>query len=159
VAVGVEREIRFVVTEGEAPRGGRAIEQGYLLRRPASLRVRLIDDSHARVTLKLPRSEGRFEWEVPIPASLARVLLALPLPRVAKHRRLEGRLEVDSYRWPRPLIICECELEAGEGPDLRDAAARSRFMEEHRPEWVRAWKDVTDDPTMTAASLARRPSR
>jgi hypothetical protein len=48
------------------------------------------------------------------------------------------------------------ELADGEGPDLRDAPARVAFMEAHRPAWVRAWYDVTDDPAYTNARLARR---
>lgn len=152
----MEREIRYVVDDGDPPPGGRRLVQGYLLRRPVSLRVRLVDGRSARVTLKAPRAEGRREWEADLPAALARWLVALPLPRVEKQRRREGDLDVDVYSWPVSLVVCECELPPGGGPDLRDAEARGRWMEARRPAWVRSWRDVTDQPGMTAAALARR---
>lgn len=154
--MGVEREIRYVVDEGEPPPGGRDIVQAYLLRRPLSLRARVLDGREGWITLKAPRAEGRFEWEIAAPAALARWAARLGLPRVEKLRRVEGDLEVDVYRWPRRLVVCECELAAGQGPDLRDAAARAGWMEARRPAWVRAWRDVTDDGAYTAAALARR---
>jgi len=67
-----------------------------------------------------------------------------------------GRLEIDVLGWPPGIVLIELELAPGEGPDLRDAAARARFMEAHRPAWVRGWRDVTDDPAYTNARLARR---
>jgi CYTH domain-containing protein len=155
----VEREIRFRVAEGEPPPGGEPMVQVYLLRGRATARVRLVADRAARFALKLPRTEGRFEWECPVPAALARALLRLPLPRVEKTRRREGRLEVDRLAWPPGIVLVELELAPGEGPDLRDAPARARAMEAHRPAWVRAWSDVTDDPDYTNARLARPPRR
>lgn len=154
--MGVEREIRFLVTEGEPPAGGRRLVQAYLLRGRATLRVRLVDGREARATLKLPRAEGRWEWELGVPAVLVRWLLALPLPRVEKTRLVLGELEVDRLSWPEPLLLCECELAPGTGPDLRDVEARQRWMEARRPGWVRAWHDVTDDRRFTNARLARR---
>jgi CYTH domain-containing protein len=157
--VGIEREIRYVVEDGVPPPGGRHMVQAYFLRGRISLRVRLVDDREGSVTLKAPRAEGRREWERPVPGALARRLVALPLPRVEKERRREGELEVDAYAWPARLVVCECELAQGVGPDLRDRAARARWMEARRPAWVRAWRDVTDDPSFTAAALARRRPR
>ncbi len=157
--LAVEREIRFRVTRGEPPTGGRAMVQAYVWRGRGTLRVRLVEGGEARMTLKAPRHEGRFEWEWPIPASLARTVLALPLPRVEKTRLRSGRLEVDRLSWPAPIVLCELELGADEGPDLRDADARRRVMEGHRPEWVEDWEDVTDDPRYTNARLARRRPR
>jgi CYTH domain-containing protein len=157
--LGVEREIRFRVTEGTPPAGGVAMEQVYLLRGRVTARVRRAEGRPARFTLKAPCGDGRFEWELPVPGALARALLRLPLPRVAKHRRREGRLEVDQLDWPPGLVLVELELAPGEGPSLRDVAARARFMEAHRPAWVRAWHDVTDDPAYTNARLARRRPR
>jgi len=154
--MSIEREIRFLVTAGRPPPGGARMVQAYLLRGPATLRVRAVEGKPARLTLKLPRGDGRYEWEWRVPGALAGALLRLPLPRVEKRRSLEGRLEVDRLEWPRELVLVELELGAGEGPELRDAAARARFMEAHRPAWVEAWSDVTDDPTYTNASLARR---
>lgn len=154
--MAIEREIRFRVTEGEPPAGGRRIVQAYLLRGKATARVRLSEGRPASFTMKLPAAEGRHEFACPLPEALARAILRLPLARVEKTRREEGRLEVDRLHWPADLVLVELELRAGEGPDLRDADARRRFMEAHRPPWVRAWHDVTDDPAYTNARLARR---
>lgn len=151
-----EREIRFRVTDGDPPAGGRRLVQGYLLRGPITARVRIAEGKPARFNVKLPAAEGRHEFEWRLPEALARALLRLPLPRVEKHRRREGRLEVDRVDWPADLVLVELELRDGEGPDLRDVVARRRFMEAHRPAWVRAWHDVTDDPDYTNARLARR---
>ena len=151
----IEREIRFRVTAGRPPPGGARIEQAYVLRGRVTLRVRRKEGSGARLTLKLPRGDGRYEWERRIPGPLADALLRLPLPRVEKRRSVEGRLEVDRLEWPVEIVLVELELRPGEGPDLRDAAARARFMEAHRPRWVESWTDVTDAPTYTNARLAR----
>lgn len=151
-----EREIRFRVTDGDPPAGGRRLEQAYLLRGPVTARVRVGEEPGALFNVKLPAAEGRHEFEWRLPGRLARALLRLPLPRVEKLRRREGRLEVDRLLWPEEIVLVELELREGEGPDLRDVAARHRFIEAHRPPWVRAWHDVTDDPAYTNARLARR---
>lgn len=154
--MGIEREIRFRVSRGGPPSGGRAIVQAYLLRGRATLRVRLVEGAQAWLTLKLPGREGRFEWQRRVPVALARALLALPLPRVEKTRLRQDGLEIDRLHWPERLVLCEWELAPGEGPDLRDAAGRSGWMEARRPAWVEDWHDVTDDPDYTNAALARR---
>lgn len=145
--------------EGEPPPGGVAMRQAYLLRGPITARVRLAEDKGARVTVKAPHRDGRLEWEWRVPEALARALLELPLPCVCKTRRREGRLEVDTLEWPPDIVLVELELEPGEGPDLRDVAARRALMERHRPAWVSAWTDVTDDPDYTNARLARRRTK
>jgi hypothetical protein len=132
------------------------MEQAYLLRGRITARIRNTQGKGAKAGVKVPFRDGRLEWEWPLPAAIARALLGLPLPRVAKTRSREGRLEVDQLSWPAGIVLIELELAPGEGPDLRDAAARARFMEAHRPAWVRAWRDVTDDPDYTNARLARR---
>ena len=144
------------MTDGEAPAGGVRMQQAYLLRGRVSARVRVTEGKGARFTVKAPRGDGRYEWEWNVPESIARALLKLPLPCVRKTRRREGRLEVDRLEWPPGIVLIELELDLGEGPDLRDVAARVVFMEAHRPSWVRAWQDVTDDPNYTNARLARR---
>jgi len=154
--MALEREIRFRVTDGDPPAGGRRMEQAYLLRGRATARVRVGEEKGARFNVKLPAAEGRHEFQWPLPERLARALLRLPLPRIEKTRRREGRLEVDHLSWPEDIVLVELELRDGEGPDLRDVEARRRFMETHRPAWVRAWHDVTDDPAYTNARLARR---
>jgi CYTH domain-containing protein len=154
-----EREIRFRVIEGDPPAGGRRLVQGYLLRGPITARVRIAEDGPARLNVKLPAAEGRHEFECWLPEPLAHALLRLPLPRVEKRRRREGRLEVDRFEWPTELVLVELELRDGEGPDLRDVEARRALMEAHRPAWVRAWTDVTDDPDYANARLARRRER
>lgn len=157
--MSLEREIRFCVTDGDPPPGGRRLEQGYFLRGPITARIRIAEGKGARCNVKLLAAEGRHELEWWLPERLARVLLRLPLPRVEKQRRREGRLEVDRLTWPAELVLVELELRPGEEPDLRDVEARRRFMEVHRPAWVRAWHDVTDDPAYTNARLARRRRR
>jgi CYTH domain-containing protein len=157
--MAIEREIRFRVTEGTPPAGGVRMEQAYLLRGRVTARVRVAEGRGARMTLKAPRGDGRWEWEWYVSEFLARALLRLPLPRVHKTRRREGRLEVDTLTWPPEIVLVELELADGEGPDLRDAAGRAAFMEAQRPAWVRAWHDVTDDPAYTNARLARRVRR
>jgi len=156
--VAIEREIRFLVTEGAPPRRGREMVQGYFLRGRISARVRLIDGREGWITLKAPGREGRHEWERRVPVRLARWLLNLPLPRVEKIRAADGDLEIDQYSWPPGLVVVECELGEGTGPELRDRDACSAWMEARRPGWVKAWRDVTSDPSMTAARLARRRS-
>ena len=158
--MSVEREIRYRVTAGDPPPGGVRMEQAYLLRGRLSLRVRQAEGQGPRMTLKAPRGDGRYEWEWRVPRALARALLRMPLPRVEKRRSREGRLEVDRLEWPPGVLLVELELRPGEGLDLRDAAARARLMEAHRPAWVVSWVDVTDDPNYTNARLAtRRPRR
>jgi len=157
--LAIEREIRFLVTDGIPPRGGVWMEQAYLLRGRVTARVRIAEGKGARMTVKAPRGDGRYEWEWRVPESIARALLHLPLPCVRKTRRREGRLDVDCLEWPPGIVLVELELDAGEGPDLRDVAARGAFMEAHRPDWVCAWHDVTDDPDYTNARLARRAPR
>lgn len=157
--MGLEREIRFRVSDGDPPAGGARMVQGYLLRGRLTARVRLTEGVGARLTVKVPAGDGRREWEWWLPEPLARALLRLPLPSVVKMRQRQGRLEVDRLEWPAAIVLIELELAPHEGPDLRDAAARARFMEAHRPPWVRAWSDVTDDPDYTNARLARRRPR
>ena len=154
--MAIEREIRFRVTNGEPPAGGRRIVQAYVLRGRLTARVRVDEEKGARVTVKWPAREGRHEFDWPFPDALARAVVKLPLPVVEKTRCCEGRLEIDRVSWPPGVVLVELELEPGEGPDLRDPAARQAFMEGHRPAWVRAWRDVTDDPDYTNARLARR---
>src|SRR4030095_13853901 len=92
--VAIEREIRFRVTDGHPPPGGVAMVQAYLLRGPITARVRIAERQPARMTVKAPFRDGRLEWEWRIPDRAANALLKLPLPRVEKTRRKEGRLEV-----------------------------------------------------------------
>jgi CYTH domain-containing protein len=145
------------VTDGQPPPAACvAMEQAYLLRGRVTARVRKTRGKGSKAGVKLPFRDGRLEWEWRLPGAIARALLALPLARVVKTRTRSGRLEIDVLEWPPGIVLIELELATGEGPDLRDAAARLRFMEPHRPAWVRAWRDVTDDPDYTNARLARR---
>jgi CYTH domain-containing protein len=134
------------------------IRQAYLLRGPVTARVRVTDGAGARITVKAPRAAGgRFEWELPVPAALGRALLRLSLPRIEKTRLRAGRLEIDRLTWPPGIVLVELELRPEEGLDLRDPTARARLALAHRPDWVQAWQDVTNDPLYTNARLARRP--
>jgi CYTH domain-containing protein len=157
--MSIEREIRFLVTDGDPPDGGERIEQAYLLRAPP-VRVRLRDGRRAALTLKAKAGAlARFEWEREIPVPWARRAVALGFPRVEKRRVRDGDLEIDVFSWPRPLVIVECELEASDAAVLDDPARRSAWMEARRPPWVRAWRDVTDERGWSNAALARRRRR
>jgi CYTH domain-containing protein len=155
----IEREIRCLVTEGVPPPGGESLVQVFLLRRPVALRVRVRGGTRAVVTLKAARGAANLEWERRVPLALARAALRLPFPRVEKTRLVDGDLEVDVFSWPRPMVVVECELPAGAPVDLEDAASRARWIEPRRPAWVRAWRDVTGDRSLSNAALARRPPR
>lgn len=145
------------MTQGQPPAADCVeMEQAYLLRGRITARVRRTSGKGARAGVKAPFRDGRLEWEWRLPDAIARALLAAPLPRVLKRRSREGRLEIDVLEWPVGIVLVELELGPGEGPDLRDAVARVRFMEAHRPAWVHAWRDVTDDPNYTNACLAKR---
>jgi CYTH domain-containing protein len=157
--VGIEREIRYVVTEGTPPAGGEPLVQAFLLRRPVALRVRVLGGARAVVTLKAKRGAANLEWERPFPLALARAVLRGRFPRIEKTRLRDGDLEIDVFAWPGPLVVVECELPANAPIDLEDPAARAAWMASRRPAWVRAWHDVTGDRSLSNAALAKpRPT-
>ena len=130
------------------------MQQAYLLRGRVTARVRVAEGKGARMTVKAPRGDGRYEWEWRVPESVARALLRLAASLRAQDAASRGTSRSGLASSGRPaIVLVELELDAGEGPDLRDAAARVAFMEAHRPAWVRAWHDVTDDPDYTNARL------
>ena len=153
--MALEREIRFLVTEGTPPAGGESIVQAFLLRRPVALRVRVLGGTRAVVTLKAKRGAANLEWERPVPLALARAVLGGRFPRVEKTRLRDGDLEVDVFAWPVPMVVVECELPHDAPVDLEDPAARAAWMAGRRPAWVRAWHDVTGDRSLSNAALAR----
>lgn len=126
-----------------------AIRQGYLSQSAqATVRVRLVDDTEAYLTIKGKSNETgltRAEYEYPIPANDAHALLALcPEQKIHKTRFLvpyaHYTWEVDVFHGDlEGLIIAEVELnDANESPK--------------QPEWIGS--EVTGDIRYYNASLA-----
>ncbi|HKT85274.1 MAG TPA: CYTH domain-containing protein [Novosphingobium sp.] len=155
--MAVEIERKFLV-EGDAWRGQatgrRRIRQAYLSTSGrANVRIRLIDDEEARLTIK-SADEGhagalsRAEFEYPVPMEDARTLLELRVGRVIDKTRYlvpaaNGRTwEVDVFAGAHEgLVLAEIELgSADEAVEL--------------PDWI--GREVTDDARYANAALAQR---
>jgi len=148
--MGREIERKFLVRgEGwrNAARPPRRLVQGYLARSDvASVRVRLIGDDAAVVTIKsVEEGISRAEFEYPIPVEDARELLALcGGNRVEKHRfevPHDGEVwEVDVFGGRHEgLVTAELELEA------EDAGFTP-------PDWL--GDEVSGDPRYSNEALA-----
>ena len=153
--MAVEIERKFLV-KSDAWRAGvsgqRRIRQAYLSKNGgASVRVRLIDEREAKLTIKsadLPSGRGlsRAEFEYPIPIEDARAMLDLRTGRILDKTRYlvpagKGRTwEVDVFAGAHQgLILAEIELEsADEAVEL--------------PDWI--GREVTSDPGYANATLA-----
>ena len=148
--MGCEIERKFLVT-GEGWRASivrsRAMVQAYIARgEHASVRVRIMDDSEARLTIK-GRISGmtRAEFEYPVPVEDARALLAMRTGHLVAKRRHDvtedGRLwEVDVFEGELAgLVMAECELAAEDEAVVR-------------PPWL--GREVTHDARYYNASLA-----
>ncbi|MBN1606388.1 MAG: CYTH domain-containing protein [Polyangiaceae bacterium] len=130
------------------------LRQGYIdTNGPATVRVR-IHPGGALLTLKGPeRSFARTEFEYPIPASDAQLILeTLCAGRVVdklRYRVLHRGFawEVDEFLGHNAgLVVAEVEAESVE--HLAEAVA-------HRPPWV--GDEVSDDRRFRNSQLARRP--
>jgi len=127
-----------------------ALRQGYLSTNArATVRVRILDESRAVLTLKGPVdgiSRAEFEYEIPLADGLE--LLELSRPFVVEKRRHlvpHGGLtwEVDVFEGAHAgLVMAEVELSnAEQAVDL--------------PDWV--GREVSDDDRYANASLSRNP--
>lgn len=154
--MAVEIERKFLVT-GDAWRaevsGARQIRQAYLSKSgKASVRVRVVDESSARLTVKAaPDGKGpalsRAEFEYPIPVEEALEMLELRSGRIVeKTRHLvpaeNGRTwEVDVFEGAHTgLVLAEIELGAADEQVVL-------------PAWL--GREVTGDPAYSNAALAR----
>lgn len=126
---------------------GEVIRQAYLaLTETISLRVRIIGNTKARITVKGARSgTTRSEFEYPIPVSDARALMKLRTGRIIEKQRYvvkvgKARYEVDVFKGKhRGLVLAEIEL----------PTERAGF---ERPVWL--GKEVTGDNRYYNATLA-----
>ncbi|HEX3440924.1 MAG TPA: CYTH domain-containing protein [Pseudolabrys sp.] len=145
-----EIERKFLVTgdgwKAQADRG-KALVQAYLASTDkASIRVRIVDDAEAVITLKSAGSgTSRSEFEYSIPVADARELMKLRRGRVIEKSRYTvaaGRLkwEIDAFGGDLAgLVIAEIEL----------ASADSAF---DRPLWL--GREITGDKRYYNDSLA-----
>jgi CYTH domain-containing protein len=140
-----EIEHKFLVKRKKLPPLplGKKIKQGYLSRSPV-VRVRIIDDRHAYLTVKGSGCRVRDEFEYPIPAGDAKRLMKLCGKRkIVKNRYVIDGWEIDEFKGRhKGLWLAEIELPSVSSslPDL--------------PEWV--GKEVTYNPKYSNASLADR---
>jgi adenylate cyclase len=127
---------------------GKAIRQAYLaLTDTISLRVRIIGNAKAYLTIKSAQSEtARSEFEYPIPLQDARALMKLRIGDLIEKQRHVVKAGKDQYAVDvfkgdhRGLVIAEIEL----------ATERTRF---ERPKWL--GKEITGEKRYYNASLAR----
>ncbi|MEQ1770247.1 MAG: CYTH domain-containing protein [Devosia sp.] len=150
MAIEIERRFRVVGDSWRAAvRREQHIVQGYLATRDvAVIRVRIVDDSAAVITVKSHKTgRSRTEFDYRIPLADAREMLAMAGNAVIDKRRFTldyaGKVwEIDIFGGRHAgLVIAEIELTA---PD-------ETF--EH-PDWL--GDEVTDDPSLANAVLARR---
>ena len=146
--MGKEIERKFLVRREQLPRElpeGDQLEQGYLSVDP-TVRVRLVTGPdgtrHAELTIKGKGLLSRDEFNYPIPAEDAEVLLALCRRSLQKVRRRLGRFELDHFR-ERDLWLAEIEL----------SDEWERF---DHPPWL--GEEVTSDPAYTNSRLATERS-
>jgi adenylate cyclase len=150
-----EIERKFLVANDGWRRGadrGRELRQAYLAETDrASIRVRIVDDSNALITIKGARAGlSRQEFEYPLPLEDARALSELRQGSVVEKTRFlaphAGRIwEVDVYSGDNAgLVIAEIELE-------------SETAAVELPPWI--GREVTSEARYYAARLAARPFR
>jgi CYTH domain-containing protein len=138
-----EIEHKFLIKKKKLPLlpHGMKIKQGYLSRSPV-VRVRIIDNKHACLTVKGKGCRVRDEFEYPIPIADAKKLMKLCGKRkIVKTRYAVGEWEIDEFKGRhKGLWLAEIELKA----------KKSRLPP--LPDWIA--KEVTYDPKYSNASLA-----
>ena len=127
-------------------RGDTLREGGLRITDTISLRVRIIGNAKAYLTIKSAQSDTtRSEFEYPIPFKDARALMKLRKGRLIEKRRHvvkagKSRFEVDVFKGSHSgLVIAEIEL----------SARLARF---ERPEWL--GEEVTGEKRYYNANLA-----
>lgn len=149
--MALEIERRFLVKQKDLPPlgEGKRIEQAYLSATP-EVRIRVVDDRSAVVTIKSDGGMTREEYEYPIPVEDARRMLQLtPWAVVSKTRYklpLDGLTwEIDQYYGDNDgLWSAEVEVES------EDAAAAVTL-----PPWLGL--EVTEQRRFNNVSLAQAP--
>ncbi len=149
----IERKFLVASDDWRADAGpGKRLRQAYLASTDAaSIRVRLVDDEDASLTIK-SASPGlsRDEFEYAIPVDHARAMLAMRIGEVIEKVRYavpcaDGDLTVDEFSGSNAgLVIAEIEIaDESVSPAL--------------PAWIGA--EITGDRRYYNASLAARPFR
>jgi adenylate cyclase len=149
--MALEIERRFLVKLKDLPPlpEGKRIDQGYLSATP-EVRIRVVDDTSAVVTIKSDGGMTREEYEYAIPVEDARRMLKLtPWSVVSKTRYklpLDGLTwEIDQYYGDNDgLWSAEVEVES------EDAAAAVKL-----PPWLAL--EVTEQRRFNNVSLAQAP--
>lgn len=138
-----EIEHKFLVEPAKLPklRKGRRMVQGYLSTNP-TVRVRIVSNREAYITIKGSGLLARDEFEYSIPASDARRLLKLCGGRIVeKIRHFWSGWEIDKFLGRhKGLWLAEYELKS------------TRAKLPQLPEWV--GREVTGEPEYTNAALA-----
>lgn len=151
--MGIEIERKFLVT-GDSWRAAvtesAALRQGYLsTSAKATVRIRILDDARARLTLKGPTdgiSRAEFEYEVPLADGLA--LFEMARPNVVEKRR---------YLVPHAGLTWEVDVFEGAhaGLVVAEVELRSADQAVALPGW--AGREVSHDDRYANASLSRHP--
>ncbi|PEQ14195.1 adenylate cyclase [Novosphingobium sp. PC22D] len=131
---------------------GSALRQAYLAKGPASVRVRIVDETSAKLTVKAGESgvaRSEFEYEIPLEDACALFELATGGAIEKRRHRVpagEGLVwEIDVFAGANEgLVLAELEL-----PDPDTPFAR--------PEWL--GEEVTGDPRYYNSALASGGSR
>ena len=150
--MALEIERKFLVERDswrEANGGSRHILQAYLaLEDGTSVRVRIYDGRHARLTVKFDISAmARNEFEYPIPIADAEQMVAASKGRLVEKTRhtitSDGFVwEVDAYEGALAgLVIAEVEMQSEDDAPVL-------------PDWV--GREVTGDSSWSNAMLAKR---
>lgn len=116
-----EIERKFLVKDTsfkEHNLGTQHIVQGYLSRDPQRIvRIRIIDEAQAYITIKGAGKLSRYEWEMKIPLVTGQELLKMALPGIIEKVRWfvpaqERPLlwEIDEFLLPKKLLLAEIEL-------------------------------------------------
>jgi adenylate cyclase len=126
------------------------IRQGYLTRNGClSLRIRIIDDARAMLTLKTASAEiRRLEFEYEIPRSDGAILLGM---------RQGGLIEKMRYTLPWHGSTWEVDVFLGDNRGL--VVAEIELAHEkigfEKPDWL--GREVTFDPRFSNSSLTKKP--
>jgi len=129
-----------------------AIRQAYLARNgKATIRVRIIDDAAATLTVKSAAAGlRRLEFEYPIPLADAAALLEL---------REGALIEKLRHELPQDRLVWEIDVFQGDNEGLVIAEIELLHEDQHfeRPSWLGV--EITSDPSYSNANLAKMPFR
>ncbi|GGE17719.1 adenylate cyclase [Aureimonas endophytica] len=144
-----EIERKFLIRDAswrDEPASTETFRQFYLARRDGfSVRIRIIDEARAFLTMKTGNGLQRGEYEYELPLADARELERAHIGTVIEKRRhciAHGRhvIEVDVFAGAlAPLVVAEIELESAE--DVVEL-----------PRWF--GREITDDPAFSNVGLA-----